>query len=424
MKNILFSFLIIFLSLSIYADGTACRFAVFTDAHLYDTILGTEGREFVEYLNGDRKLLKESSAIMDVFVSRMEAEKPEFILFAGDMTKDGETVNHMLFKKYAERLESCGIELIAVNGNHDIVNADAWDFKNKKKTESITPDVFRNLYLSSSKIISRDEKSLSYVYEVRKGLRIIALDGCRYMENPFEEHPIVGGFLKRETLEWAEENLEDANMSGCMVIALMHHGIIEHFSGQKDSYEDYILSNAEALKELFFKYGVSLVFTGHFHANDISSETRGGKTLFDIETGSLVTYPCPYRIVEIGVDGKAEIRTFSIDSIDGIGSGFADYSREFIKTGIKHIVNTQLPPFLIPERERAIIGERISEMFCMHYAGDESYDPQLLDFSKFSFFSRIVASMKGKMFKGLLTDSVPDRNVIIDTGTGKISGIY
>ena len=42
------------------------------------------------------------------------------------------------------------------------------------------------------------------------------------------------------------------------------------------------------------------IFTGHMHANDIAAvTTEAGNTLYDIETGSVVTYPSPARSVTL-----------------------------------------------------------------------------------------------------------------------------
>jgi len=47
------------------------------------------------------------------------------------------------------------------------------------------------------------------------------------------------------------------------------------------------------------KAGIRLIFTGHYHANDIVEFTNDGKTLYDIQTGSLVTPPYSYRIMTL-----------------------------------------------------------------------------------------------------------------------------
>ncbi len=48
-------------------------FAVFSDTHYYDPQLGTEGTSFENYLNLDRKMLKESQIHPLVFVSHFFA---------------------------------------------------------------------------------------------------------------------------------------------------------------------------------------------------------------------------------------------------------------------------------------------------------------------------------------------------------------
>ncbi len=61
--------------------------------------------------------------------------------------------------------------------------------------------------------------------------------------------------------------------------------------------------------------GIRLIFTGHYHANDIVDFTNEGKTLTDIETGSLVTPPSPYRIMTLD-DNFINIDTRRVTGID------------------------------------------------------------------------------------------------------------
>jgi len=53
-----------------------------------------------------------------------------------------------------------------------------------------------------------------------------------------------------------------------------------------------ILENAPELLQLLRDSGVQLVFTGHLHVQDIAY-CQG---VYDITTGSLVSYPHPYRV--------------------------------------------------------------------------------------------------------------------------------
>lgn len=60
----------------------------------------------------------------------------------------------------------------------------------------------------------------------------------------------------------------------------------------------YMLENAPELLQLLRRYGVGLVFTGHLHVQDVAYS----QGVYDITTGSLVSYPHPYRVLEFHQD--------------------------------------------------------------------------------------------------------------------------
>ena len=78
---------------------------------------------------------------------------------------------------------------------------------------------------------------------------------------------------------------------------MMHHNMIEHYAGQTQLDPGYVTDNWETEADQFMNAGMSVIFTGHYHANDITERITGEKELYDIETGSLVTAPIPYRII-------------------------------------------------------------------------------------------------------------------------------
>ena len=64
------------------------------------------------------------------------------------------------------------------------------------------------------------------------------------------------------------------------------------------------------------------VFTGHMHANDIASiTTENGNTLYDIETGSVVTYPSPARSVTITrtIENGVVKENMDVETYVGVG---------------------------------------------------------------------------------------------------------
>lgn len=94
------------------------------------------------------------------------------------------------------------------------------------------------------------------------------------------------------------EQIQAARQRGDTVIGLQHHGMVPHFSMEPDLLPMYLVNDYERLAAVYADAGMSYIFTGHMHANDIATvTTEAGNTLYDIETGSVVTYPSPARCV-------------------------------------------------------------------------------------------------------------------------------
>ncbi|MGE3062562.1 MAG: metallophosphoesterase [bacterium] len=423
MKKIFTATLFAFLFFVIYA--AEAKFIVFSDPHTFDTILGMEGKAFEDYLDSDRKLLKESSRIIDKFISLVDTVEYDFIIVPGDLTKDGEYLSHILFKSKLDSLRSLGRRIFVICGNHDIDNPDAHIFNGDKvePTNTVTKKDFEEIYsdYGFKESISRDSSSLSYSARANEGLFIIALDGCRYEENKRENYPVTSGKLKKSTLIWLEEELEKIQNENDKAIVFMHHGVIEHFKGQKKGYKEYVLENNKDLKKILAKYNVQLVFTGHFHANDIAYERFNSVNLFDIETGSLVTHPCPYRIVTM-TDSIVVIETRSIEELDGI-EDFNSYKKSYIENGIKNIAKEKISGFKVNKKDTERLSEKVAYSFLSHYQGDEVYPEGFLDMNGFSFKARLIAFFQRDLFRGLLFDSTPDNDVTINLNTGEMTRI-
>ena len=148
-------------------------FAVFSDPHLYDSNLGTSGSAFEAYLKQDRKLLAESEAILQSMISTLSAEKLDFVLIPGDLTKDGELSGHQKMAAYLRTLESSGKKVYVVPGNHDINNSHAVRFSGSsaEPVQTINPNDFATIYsdFGYSEAIERDPNSLSYIAEPEIG---------------------------------------------------------------------------------------------------------------------------------------------------------------------------------------------------------------------------------------------------------------
>ncbi len=70
------------------------RIAVMSDLHYFSPDMIANTADFEHALNSDRKLLKESSAILHEKFEQVRADKPDILLVSGDLTKDGEQECH------------------------------------------------------------------------------------------------------------------------------------------------------------------------------------------------------------------------------------------------------------------------------------------------------------------------------------------
>ena len=71
------------------------KISVLSDIHYFSTSMIKDCDDFTTAKNRDRKLLEESSAILDGAFAKVKAESPDVLLITGDLTKDGEKLGHM-----------------------------------------------------------------------------------------------------------------------------------------------------------------------------------------------------------------------------------------------------------------------------------------------------------------------------------------
>lgn len=111
---------------------------------------------------------------------------------------------------------------------------------------------------------------------------------------------ITGGRVKTETLDWMEGELKKINaVTEQTVIASMHHNVLPHFEQEDDILKDFTLYNWEYTAKRFLNMGIRYVFSGHMHASDVMQYTdEEGRTLYDTETGSAISYASPRRYVK------------------------------------------------------------------------------------------------------------------------------
>lgn len=404
----------------------SCEFIVLSDPHLYDNSLGITGSAFEKNMNKNNKLFQDSKEIIFSAVQMVISMKPDFVIIPGDLTKDGEYLSHLLFTKYLSEIENAGIEVYVVPGNHDILNNNAMRYDGDKQTrvKNVTPEEFLQLYAEFGYIeaIYLDEDSLSYVIEPIDGLWFLALDSCIYEQLGDTSISKTGGRFSQLTINWIKEMLLLANKKQKAIIAFMHHSILEHFNYQKTYFPDYVLDNYQVVAKLLAKNNVNLVFTGHFHAQDVAFKTweEGKYFLYDIETGSLVTYPCPLRLITINEDQQlAFIQSFYIEKTATHGSNFLNYAHYSLERNIKNLATDILPDYGFLKSDAEILACLGAEIVINHYKGDEPPNRQLKT-RGLGCCAQFIISTQHNIITALLNDPPPpDNELIIDLASGE-----
>lgn len=397
------------------------KIAIISDIHYMDkSLLVKDGPAFQAYLAKDPKLLEYSSAIFDAAVQDIVSKKPDLVLIPGDLTKDGERISHEKVAQQLRYLNRQGIKVLITVGNHDVNNPETSRYisDRTKQTPTVSADRIPFIYATCgyNDALSRDPNSLSYVNEPVPGLWIITIDANRYAENT--DKCITGGVIKPETLAWVLEQLAAAQAGGKTVIGMMHHGLVEHYQGQNSVDPGYVIENPEADINSLIDAGLKIILTGHYHATDITKKTHDGKFVFDVETGSTVTYPCTYRMLTIS--GDREHFTFRKQSTTALmGAGFDDAARTFSTSHLDGYFTYLLTNMGVPSPYNSGFAPWFTSGAMAHFAGDETPDGTLM--TQMATLTALGASDLANALGSFWMDlGIPDNDVTLNMATGAV----
>lgn len=403
------------------------KIAIISDIHIMaPQLLKQEGKAFQNYLVHDRKMLKESPDLLTACIEKLLVEHPDVVLVTGDLTKDGEKVSHeYVASQLLKPLRSAGIKVFVIPGNHDINNPHAAIFIGDTimRTSTVTAEEFSRCYYDYgySQAILHDPYSLSYVVQLTDSTRLLAIDTCKYEENDLDRNICVtGGRIRPETMNFIRQQVLYAKKNKYHLLTMMHHGLIRHWKWQDKVMKDYLIDNWRETAKEFGKLGLNIVFTGHFHAQDITAFGQKDQRVYDIETGSTVSYPMPYRLVSL-VGKEIKITTGYVERIPGYSAeDLVERAREYAVSGISNTVESMLSS-KVPGEVAQHAGAVLGEAYLAHLKGDEqmpsTYLPLLKEAcKKVRPYSWKYAFVLNKLGRYLFTDLYPaDNNLTIHT---------
>ena len=251
-------------------------------------------------------LVEVSIPAFEQILEELTVEQPDFLLLPGDLVQHGEKENH---EWLANRLARLPFPTYVVPGNHDVVREKGSIADHGQAKDRIGLADFPQIY---QRFGYADGKRLYYHQEILPDVHLIGLNS-----NAFDEsgEQIGTGCIDDEQFAWLDDQL--ASLAGKFVMVMVHHNLLEHLPGQSRSKlgQRYMIKNAPELVSRLQGAGVPIGFTGHLHVQDIAKSDD----FYAITTGSLVSYPHPYRLLSLSTDPQGQrrlsVKTQRIESV-------------------------------------------------------------------------------------------------------------
>lgn len=352
------------------------RIGIISDTHYLSEQLMDDDYAVDNYIYTSARDIKNVPVLLDSVFSDYIKSNIQVLLISGDITKDGEKQSHIDFVKKLKPLQDRGIRIFVVPGNHDINTNKAKRYVGNKTfdAENTTPEDFVSIYgdCGYNNALQRDSMSLSYLAAIDHKTWLLSIDIHRYNGHAT---PIVTA----TTMGWIRNILEEARKKQIQVIGMMHWGLVEHFPDQAILFPGYLIQEREYLASQLADNGMKVMFTGHFHSNDISAfESKAGNTIYDIETGPLCSYPFVYRFAEL-TDAGINISSKNITSLPQApllaGQNKALLKQLAYKRAMYMLKRSSRSDADNPTMEK--LTDVISQLFLLHVAGDEVIDEDL-----------------------------------------------
>ena len=327
------------------------RFAIISDPHiaLPHTIVHTPQRFH---------LVEVSIPAIEQILRSLATQQLDFLLLPGDLTQHGERENHDWL---VNRLQQLPFPTYVVPGNHDII-----DRAGNDRTIGLAdfPQLYRDFGYTGDHPY--------YHQELQPGIHLIGLNSIAFDE---EGQQLFSGFVDRPQLDWLSTTLETLRDDWVMVA--LHHNVLEHLPGQACHPMGcrYITQNREDLIKRLQQGQVNLLFTGHLHVQDIAQE----ENLWEITTGSLVSYPHPYRILTLTPQSsdrlELAVESHRVQAVPDWPNLQAT-SRQWMRDRSQNFMARFLmsPPFNLSPDKAAFYALDLQDFWADISAGDSRFD--------------------------------------------------
>lgn len=335
------------------------KIAVISDPHVISEELAENPTAWETTVNSSRKLLDYSKEVFDELMKKFESEKPELLLITGDMTEDGGSKSHEYVAGELAKLEAKGVKVYVIPGNHDIGST---------MSEAGFAETYAAFGYGEDVTRGPDSNSLSYVCEPVPGLILIGIDSH-------------SGSLAEGTLDWVCTQAENAQKAGKQVIAMMHHPLFPHINGANLFIDTYTVAGYENVRNRLADAGIKAILTGHFHVTDNAKDWNADKTavIYDLNTGSPLSYPCDYRMLTLTLAGDSpslRVKREKVTSVPSNPDGFQTAAKEKLMTSTRAMVlpklsSNSLSILNLTDQQKSDLSDLAASVFALHAEGDE-----------------------------------------------------
>ncbi len=391
---------------------------IVADPHLMSEKMTDDSDTFNNYLSTVDRMMKYTGFFLDVIEDEVKRNRPDIVVYPGDLTNNGSKVNHQEFEKHLKRVKATGAKVYVVPGNHDIGNEKALYFRSDKLhlTESITYDEFSKIYddYGYKDAVSKDENTLSYLVKPYQNLWLLMLDTTK-------DYPEPGGYLNRDTLKWIVTCSDMAKEENAEIVVVMHHNLLDH---SEIIWEDYTLDNNTSVINTLHECDIQVVLSGHIHIQDIKSHTsvKTGNTIYDIATSALPVFAHQYGQLTYspsrGYDYetiKPDIEKYALDNKieDENLLSFNEYSEKFFIDNLcrKHKESIELLD--ISDEQKEEVFKTVTEMNKKYFSGyrNEALE-KLIETEGFKIVEGLDECFIQEYIMGMIKDQNADNNKI------------
>ncbi|MDE7373504.1 MAG: metallophosphoesterase, partial [Clostridia bacterium] len=271
-----------------------------------DTYAKCYGAGYIQSDNADNLNISYYSAALTEAVEKTNAgAEPEEIL--ASYFKVGDELNQLTY--FVELTDKTGYSFAVIDSTDRETGKGALVRISKAEYESMPKDSRPALFLDDG----QGKVNVDLDTEVPSDSAFSQEEKAVYRRTPVQH--ITGGRITTACLDWVEKMAAAQNAKHTesdpyeeTIISVAHHNILPHFEQEDDILKDFTLYNWEYTAIRMLNMGVRYELSGHMHASDAMSYTDAeGRTFYDFETGSTISYSSPRRYITLSrndCDGK------------------------------------------------------------------------------------------------------------------------